>query len=99
MIRHIVLFKLKEFENESDKLAVMQKMKFDLEGLKSKIDVLRKIHVDFNVNQAEEYDIILTCEFDNLEDLETYAKHPEHVKVSGFIVDNRVKRACADYEF
>ena len=68
MIRHIVMFKLKEFATPADKQAKMQEIKTGLEALIDKIDVLRMIRVDFNVNPAETWDIILTTELDTLED-------------------------------
>ena len=73
MIRHIVMFKLKEFATPADKQAKMQEIKTGLEALIDKIDVLRMIRVDFNVNPAETWDIILTTELDTLEDVGTYA--------------------------
>ena len=64
------------------------------------IDVLRMIRVDFNVNPAETWDIILTTELDTLEDVGTYANHPEHVDVSkGIIGPVKADRACVDYEY
>ena len=48
MIRHIVMFKLKEFATPADKQAKMQEIKTGLEALIDKIDVLRMIRVDFN---------------------------------------------------
>ena len=95
MIRHIVMFKLKEFATPADKQA-----KTGLEALIDKIDVLRMIRVDFNVNPAETWDIILTTELDTLEDVGTYANHPEHVAVSkGIIGPVKADRACVDYEY
>ena len=65
-----------------------------------KIDVLRMIRVDFNVNPAETWDIILTTELDTLEDVGTYANHPEPVAVSkGIIGPVKADRACVDYEY
>ena len=97
MIRHIVMFKLKEFATPADKQAKMQEIKTGLEALIDKIDVLRMIRVDFNVNPAETWDIILTTE---LEDVGTYANHPEHVAVSkGIIGPVKADRACVDYEY
>ena len=99
MIRHIVMFKLKEFATPADKQAKMQEIKTGLEALIDKIDVLRMIRVDFNVNPAETWDIILTTELDTLED-GTYANHPEHVAVSkGIIGPVKADRACVDYEY
>ena len=100
MIRHIVMFKLKEFATPADKQAKMQEIKTGLEALIDKIDVLRMIRVDFNVNPAETWDIILTTELDTLEDVGTYPNHPEHVAVSkGIIGPVKADRACVDYEY
>ena len=99
MVKHIVLFKLKDFDNDGDKFTIMSEIKKSLESLKVVIPVIRNIEIQFNVNPAEEFDLILYSEFDNLHDLEIYAKHPEHIKASKLLVENRVKRACVDYEF
>lgn len=100
MIRHIVMFKLKEFATPADKQAKMQEIKTGLEALIDKINVLRMIRVDFNVNPAETWDIILTTELDTLEDVGTHANHPEHVAVSkGIIGPVKADRACVDYEY
>lgn len=100
MIRHIVMFKLKEFATPADKQAKMQEIKTGLEALIDKIDVLRMIRVDFNVNPAETWDIILTTELDTLEDVSMYANHPEHVAVAkGIIGPVKADRACVDYEY
>ena len=100
MIRHIVMFKLKEFATPADKQAKMQEIKTGLEALIDKINVLRMIRVDFNVNPAETWDIILTTELDTLEDVGTSANPPEHVAVTkGSIGPVKADRACVDYEY
>ena len=100
MIRHIVMFKLKEFESAAEKQASMQAIKAGLEGLSSKISVLKSIRVDFNCNPEESWDVILTTEFESLQDLNAYATHPEHVAVGKqFIGPVKADRACVDYEF
>lgn len=100
MIRHIVLFKLKEFATPADKTVKMQEIKNRLEVLIDKIDVLRTIRVDFNINPAETWDLILTTELDTLEDVSRYANHPEHVAVSKEVIGPvKADRACVDYEF
>lgn len=94
------MFKLKEFASPADKLAKMQEIKNNLEGLINKVDVLKLIRVDFNVNPAETWDIILTTELASLADVDIYANHPEHVAVSkGIIGPVKADRACVDYEF
>lgn len=99
MVKHVVMFKLKEFDSAEEKKARMQAIKEALEALKGKIGFLRKIHVDFNINPAEAWDIILTTELDSLEDVSRYANHPEHVAVSKNLIGPvKVDRACVDYE-
>lgn len=100
MIRHIVMFKLTEFETSAAKDASLKGIKEGLEALSGRIKELRHIQVDFNVNPAETWDVILTTEFDSLEDLNTYANHPEHVAVSKQLIGPvKADRACVDYEF
>lgn len=100
MIRHIVMFKLKEFATPADKQAKMQEIKTGLEALIDKIDVLSMIRVDFNVNPAETWDVILTTELDTLEDVSIYANHPEHVVVAKEVIGPvKADRACVDYEY
>ncbi len=98
MVKHIVMFKLKEFNSEEEKLNKMNEIKQALEALIEKIDILRAIRVDFNINPAETWDLILTTELDSLEDVNTYANHPEHVAVAkGIIGPVKADRACVDY--
>ena len=100
MVRHIVMFKLKEFDTPEAKEAKMQEIKIALEALIDKIDVLRMIRLDFNVNPAETWDIVLTTELDSLADVNTYANHPEHVAVAKNIIGPvKADRACVDYEY
>ncbi len=99
MIRHIVMFKLKEFASPAGKQAKLDEIKTRLEALTDKIDVLRKIEVKFNCNPSEAWDLILITELDSLEDVRAYATHPEHVAVAeGIIAPVKADRACVDYE-
>ena len=99
MVKHIVMFKLKPFETAAEKKAKLQEIKEKLAALIDKIEVLRGIRVDFNINPAETWDLILTTELDSLEDVNTYANHPEHVAVAKNIIGPvKADRACVDYE-
>lgn len=99
MVKHIVLFKLKEELPATEKQAVMNQFKEAIEALPAKISVIRKIEVGLNVNPAEEWDIALYSEFDSLEDVKTYAVHPDHVAAGKLLADVKLNRACVDYEF
>lgn len=99
MVRHIVMFKLKEFASPAEKQAKLDEIKTRLEALIDKIDVLCKIEVKFNCNPEESWDLILITELDSLADVSTYANHPEHVAVAkGIIGPVKADRACVDYE-
>lgn len=99
MVKHIVLFKLKEELPATEKQAVMNQFKEAIEALPAKISVIRKIEVGLNVNPAEAWDIALYSEFDSLEDVKTYAVHPDHVAAGKLLANVKLNRACVDYEF
>lgn len=98
MVKHIVLFKLKEEVSADKKLAAMNAFKAAVESLPTKIDVIRKIEVGLNTNPAETWSIALYSEFDTLEDVKLYAVHPDHVAAGKLIAEVRENRACVDYE-
>ena len=98
MVKHIVLFKLKDEVPEAEKLVVMNKFKEAIEALPAKISVIRKIEVGLNMNPAEAWHIALYSEFDTLEDVKFYATHPDHVAAGKIIAEAKDSRACVDYE-
>ncbi len=98
MIRHIVMWKLKDFEKPEIKALNASKLKDELYALKKEIVQIRALNVGVNLNPENEYDIVLESEFDNFDDLKTYQKHPAHLKVVEFLKTVRVLRASIDYE-
>ena len=98
MVKHIVLFKLKDEVPETDKLVVMNKFKEAIEALPEKISVIRKIEVGLNMNPGESWHIALYSEFDNLDDVKFYATHPDHVAAGKIIAEAKESRSCVDYE-
>lgn len=99
MVKHIVLFKLKDEVAEADKLVVMNKFKAAIEALPAKISVIRKIEVGLNMNPGESWHIALNSVFDTLDDLKFYATHPDHVAAGKILAETKESRACVDYEF
>ena len=98
MVKHIVLFKLKDEVPETDKLVVMNKFKEAIEALPAKISVIRKIEVGLNMNPGESWHIALYSEFDNLDDVKFYATHPDHVAAGKIIAEAKESRSCVDNE-
>jgi len=99
MIKHIVMWKLKDFAEGARKSENAQNIKLQLEGLKNKIKEVSSLEVGININDsASSYDVVLYSEFANLEDLKKYQNHPEHVKVGDFIIKVRLDRKVVDYQ-
>ncbi|MTG96759.1 MULTISPECIES: Dabb family protein [Myroides] len=95
MVTHIVMWKLKAENKEANKL----EMREQLLALKDKIVQLNEIRVEFNLPEADagNCDVMLFTKFENFEDLDIYAKHPEHLKVVSFIKSVVEQRVAIDY--
>lgn len=98
MVKHIVMWKLKNEVEGKSKEENAKEMKIVLEDLINKIEVLRSIEVGININEVNEYDVVLYSEVDSMEDLDIYQKHPAHVEAGKFIKTVVEARACVDYE-
>lgn len=99
MVKHIVLFKVKDFENPEDKRKVLEQFRDALMALPEKISCLVSIEAQINENPAESFDLALTTVFNNYEDLATYATHPDHVAAASIFKAVATGRACVDYTF
>ena len=94
MIKHIVMWKFKENEEEN-----MKKFLNGLNSLKKIIPEIKYMETGININPKNEFDAILISEFETFDDLEKYKNNPEHVKVSNLCKDIRLDRQAIDYEF
>lgn len=94
MIKHIVMWRLKNPSKEE----TSSKLKSMLEALKGKIPEIKELEVGMDVNRSEAAsDVVLYSVFENKEALEAYQKHPEHVKVVGFVKEVSAERRVVDY--
>ena len=99
MIKHIVMWKLKDNARGKSKEENSKELKEVLENLKDKIAEIKKIEVGVNINGSEAaYDVALYSEFESSEDLSRYQNHPEHLKVVKLVNDIRDERVVVDYE-
>ncbi|MEC0329685.1 Dabb family protein [Paenibacillus macerans] len=95
MIKHIVLFKLKDASPES-----VERTAAVLRGLEGKVEQLRGLEVGIDVVRSQRsYDIALIATFDSLEDLEGYQVHPEHKKLIEHMTQVRESQVAVDFEF
>ncbi len=99
MIKHIVMWKIKESHEGTDKDELMDRIKEELEGLKSSIPEIKTMEIGRNSNELPtSFDVALYSEFESSEDLEIYKEHPEHVKVAQFIRQVTTDAVVVDYE-
>lgn len=99
MVKHVILWKLKEELSEEEKKVVKAGIKEGLEGLKGVVPGIVDIKVNINGLASSNADLMLDSTFENEEMLKGYAVHPAHVKVA----DEKVRpytavRSCLDYE-
>ena len=66
MVKHIVLFKLKESLSQDEKMTSILAFKSAIEALPSCIPFIRKVFVGYNINASEKWDICLESEFESL---------------------------------
>lgn len=100
MVKHIVMWKLKEEHNGMTKDELILEMSNRLIELKDKISELVDLQIGINgIHFEKNSDLVLITDFNSFEDLATYAAHPDHIKVVGFAKEIVVDRACVDYEY
>jgi hypothetical protein len=94
MIKHIVMFKLKDKNKEN-----IEKIVNALKTLEGNIDVLRSAEIGVNFTESERsYDIVLTTEFDNRDALNAYGPHPKHAPVVKTVRSLCSGSVIVDYE-
>ena len=101
MIKHIVMFKLKNEFNGKTAMKNAKEAQEKAEKLRDLVPSLEKMEVVCNSPDADgtNYELALICEFKDIEGLNEYQKHPEHIKFGEFISQMRESRACIDYEY
>ncbi|MGN0438270.1 MAG: Dabb family protein [Lachnospiraceae bacterium] len=99
MIKHMIIWTLKEELTVEEKEKVKVGIKEGLEGLAGKIPGLLEIKVHINGLPTSNADLMLESSFENEAALKGYAIHPDHVAVA----DEKVRpytqiRSCLDYK-
>jgi antibiotic biosynthesis monooxygenase (ABM) superfamily enzyme len=99
MIKHIVLWKLKDQAEGAGKAANAVEVKQKLEALNGHIPGMIKLEVGIDISHTgASFDVVLYSEFDTRAALEAYHHHPLHQAVSPFIGAVREQRILVDYE-
>jgi len=99
MIRHIVMFKLKEFSDPSEKQKAAETLKDELLSMRTKITVIQEFEIGINFNpNSFAFDVVINSTFANHEDLEIYQQHPAHQAFIAFNKNYSVEKVIVDYE-
>lgn len=99
MVKHIILWQLKDELSDAEKAAVKSGIKAGLEGLLGKIPGLTAITVNNAGLPSSNADVMLDSTFTDFDALKNYAVHPEHVAVADGAVRPYTKtRLCLDFE-
>lgn len=99
MIKHIVMWRLKDSAAGASREENAKKLKQSLEDLKDKIRDIKALEVGINFNASPAaFDVVLYSEFADMEGLDSYQNHPEHLKIVDFVGEIRTDRAVVDYE-
>ena len=99
MVKHIILWQLKDSLSAGEKINVKKNIKNALESLAGVVPGLTAITVQTEGLPSSNADLMLDSTFENAEALKGYSKHPGHVAVA----DSKVRpytasRSCLDFE-
>ncbi len=99
MVKHVILWTLKEEFSEDKKEEIRRGIKEGLESLQGQIPGMLDIRVNISRLESSTADLMLDSSFESAEALKGYSTHPAHVAVA----DSKVRpytavRSCLDYE-
>lgn len=103
MIRHVVMWKLKDEAEGATKQKNAEKMKLILEGLKINIDEIKNVEVGINITKEDDepgsaFDVVLISDFETELDYTMYTRNTHHKKAIEFINSVIEERYFVDYK-
>ncbi len=99
MVKHIILWQLKDEYTEEQKVEIRRGIKEGLEGLVGIVPGLVSVHVQAEMLASSNADVMLDAVLESEEALKAYAVHPAHQAVANGKVRPYTKsRTCIDFE-
>ena len=99
MVKHVIVWTLKDEYSAEEKEKKKKGIKEGLESLKGKIPGLVDIKVNINGLASSNADLMLDSTFETEEALKGYSVHPEYVAVAnGKVRPYTAVRSCLDFE-
>lgn len=94
------MFKFKTFESELEKENFYERLKKAFDGLDKTIPEIKSLQLGFDKLHTEaSFDFIVNIEIENLDAINAYANHAEHIKAVSVIKEMATDRKVIDYEF
>jgi len=98
MLRHIVMWKLKEQAEGAERAVNARRMKELLETCAALPGVVKYEVALAQPGLEATYDVVLYSVFRDKAALDAYQSHPQHLAIKPFIGAVRLERQCMDYE-
>ena len=99
MVKHIILWQLKEEFSPEQKAEIRSGIKEHLEALVGKVPGLLEVSVHIDPLETSNADVMLDCTLESKEALEGYAVHPDHVAAADtYVRPYTANRVCMDFE-
>jgi hypothetical protein len=99
MVKHVILWTLKDEYSKEEIADIKAGIKSGLEGLKGVVPGLIDIRVNTEPLASSNCDVMLDSTFEDESALKGYSVHPSHVEVANTKVrPYTASRVCMDYE-
>jgi hypothetical protein len=99
MLKHIVMWKLKDHAEGADRATNAVRLKALLDACDGLVPGLLKLEVAVAEAGLEATcDVVLYAEFADKAALDAYQEHPQHVALKPFVLAVRESRQCMDYQ-
>lgn len=99
MVRHVILWKLKELSSDEERKTVVENIKKNLEALVGVVPGLITLDINIEPLESSNADVMLDSLLEDEAALKEYQKHPEHVKAADTYVRPYTElRMCMDFE-
>ncbi len=98
MVKHIIIWTLKNDFSDAEKREATQKIKSGLEGLSGKIPGMTEVKVNIDLLTSSSGDVMLDTTFVDEDALKAYQVNPDHVAVAAYVRSVVSDRKCVDFE-
>ena len=99
MVKHILLWNLKNEYSDKEKAEIKSNAKKALEALVGQIPGLIDMNIQITCLESSTAELMLDSTFEDFEALKNYSIHPKHVEAAdNFVRPYTSSRNCIDYE-